>query len=72
MCIAKDGRLRRKGGGVPDREDTAGLSEVGLLLDTADSLLEDGRPKVGGAFASAQDRLWKVTEAGAAFRCIKG
>ena len=27
---------------VPDGEDTAGLGEASLLLDTADSLLEDG------------------------------
>lgn len=28
---------------IPDGEDTAGLSETRLLLDTANSLLEDGR-----------------------------
>lgn len=28
--------------GVPDGEDTAGLGEAGLLLHTADPLLEDG------------------------------
>lgn len=33
---------------VTDGEDTAGLSEVGLLLDTADALLEDGRNLSGG------------------------
>lgn len=33
---------------VPDGEDTAGLGETGLLLDTADSLLEDGRDLSGG------------------------
>ena len=33
---------------VPDGEDAAGLSEVGLLLDTTDSLLEDGRD-LGGS-----------------------
>lgn len=32
-----------EGGDVPDREDTTGLSDVGLLLDTTDSLLEEGR-----------------------------
>lgn len=31
------------GKNVPDGEDTTGLGEVGLLLDTTDSLLEDGR-----------------------------
>jgi hypothetical protein len=30
-------------GNVPDGEDAAGLSEVDLLLDTTDPLLEDGR-----------------------------
>lgn len=33
---------------VPDGEDTAGLGEVGLLMDTTDSLLEDGRD-LGGS-----------------------
>ena len=32
-----------EGGDVPDREDTTGLSDVDLLLDTTDSLLEEGR-----------------------------
>ena len=33
---------------IPDGEDTAGLGETGLLLDTADSLLENGRDLSGG------------------------
>ena len=33
---------------VPDGKDTAGLGETRLLLDTADSLLEDGRDLSGG------------------------
>lgn len=32
-----------EGGDVPDREDTTGLSDIGLLLHTTDSLLEEGR-----------------------------
>jgi hypothetical protein len=28
---------------VPDRQDAASLGKAGLLLDTADSLLENGR-----------------------------
>lgn len=28
---------------VPDRQNATSLGEVGLLLDAADSLLEDGR-----------------------------
>ena len=31
-----------KGGDVPDREDTTSLSDVGLFLNTTDSLLEKG------------------------------
>jgi hypothetical protein len=27
---------------IPNREDTASLSEAGLLLDATDTLLEDG------------------------------
>jgi hypothetical protein len=43
---------------VPDGEDTAGLGETGLLLDTADPLLEDrgdlggGGLSIGGIAAS--------------------
>ena len=36
------------GGDVPDGKDTAGLGETRLLLDTTDSLLEDGRDLSGG------------------------
>lgn len=32
---------------IPNRQDTTGLSETSLLLDTADSLLEDGRDLSG-------------------------
>lgn len=32
-----------KGGDVPDREDTTSLSDIGLFLNTTDSLLEEGR-----------------------------
>lgn len=32
---------------IPDGEDTTSLSKVGLLLDTANSLLKDGR-NLGG------------------------
>lgn len=34
---------KHKGGDVPDREDTSGLSDTRLLLNTTDSLLEEGR-----------------------------
>jgi hypothetical protein len=34
---------------IPDGKDTTGLGEVGLLLDTTDSLLEDGRDLSGGS-----------------------
>jgi hypothetical protein len=36
---------------VPDGEDTAGLGETGLLLDTADPLLEDGGDLSGGGLS---------------------
>jgi hypothetical protein len=34
---------------VPDGKDTASLSETGLLLDTSNSLLEDGRDLSGSS-----------------------
>ena len=34
---------------VPDRENTTGLGETSLLLDTTDTLLEDGRDLGGGS-----------------------
>lgn len=34
---------------IPDGKDTASLSETGLLLDTTDSLLEDGRDLSGSS-----------------------
>jgi hypothetical protein len=36
---------------VPDGEDTASLSETRLLLNTTDSLLEDGRDLGGGSLS---------------------
>lgn len=36
---------------IPDGEDTAGLGEAGLLLDTADALLEDGGDLGGGGLS---------------------
>lgn len=36
--------------GVPDGENTSSLSETGLLLDTADPLLEDGGDLGRGGF----------------------
>ena len=39
MCCGKN---------VPNRQDAASLGEVGLLLDTTDSLFEDGRDLGGG------------------------
>lgn len=36
---------------VPDREHTASLGQAGLLSDTADSLLEDGRDFGRGGLA---------------------
>jgi hypothetical protein len=35
---------------IPDGKDATGLGEGGLLLDTTDSLLEDGRDLSGGGF----------------------
>lgn len=35
--------ISNKGGDVPDRENTTGLSNVGFLLNTTDSLLEQRR-----------------------------
>ena len=40
-------------GNVPNREDTTGLSETGLLLDTTDALLEDGRDLRGSRLGSS-------------------
>lgn len=34
---------------IPDGKDATGLGEVGLLLDTTDPLLEDGRDLSGGS-----------------------
>lgn len=34
---------------VPDRQDTASLSETGLLLDTTDALLQNGGDLGGGS-----------------------
>lgn len=34
---------------IPNGEDTASLSETGLLLDTTNSLLEDGRDLSGSS-----------------------
>ena len=36
---------------IPDGEDTAGLGEAGLLLDTANALLEDGGDLGGGSLS---------------------
>lgn len=36
---------------IPDGEDTAGLGETGLLLDTTDPLLEDGGDLGGGGLS---------------------
>jgi hypothetical protein len=53
---------------VPNGEDTAGLGETGLLLDTTDPLLEDRGDLGGGSLSVGSIAAERVDDGGGAAR----